>query len=243
MQRRLDGRRILVTGGSSGIGEAVARECVREGAQVAALARRADRLKDLASEIGCVPVVADVTDEASARQGVESCAASLGGIDVVINNAGVSLYESFSSGRAVNWRTMLEVNLLGTLYVTHAALPYLRASEAADIVNVSSATTHKPPTAINGVYTASKSAVRTVSESLRIELRDDDIRVTVVSPGAVATDIALGITDDAVRESLAQHLAEVGLQPGDVARQITHLLTEPRRVSFKEILVIPRGYE
>lgn len=240
----LAGRRVLVTGASSGIGATLAESLTASGARVAILARRSDALNEVRSRTGALSIVADVTDESSVAAGIEHAADHMGGIDVVINNAGIGIYGPFLGSDIARWQRMVDINLIGTLRVTHHALPFLQESEAADIVNVSSATTHKPPTSINGIYVATKLGVRAFSDSLREELRGTSVRVTTLSPGAVkSTDITASSPDESVRSLLEKRIAEIGVTPIDVARAAIGIISTPRHVGHKEVLVLPCGHE
>lgn len=235
----LGGRRVLVTGASSGIGEATARACARAGAVVACLARRTERIEALAEEIGGMAVTADVADEGRARAGVEEAAERLGGLDAVVNNAGVMRLGGVAEGRAEDWRVMLDVNVFGLLVVTQAALAHLRAAGGGDVVNMSSMSGRRVPNAAAGVYAATKHAVHALSEGLRRELHPQGIRVTVVAPGIVQTAIAEGGTDEAARSRIEQLQAELGLTPADVARQVVHILAQPPHVTLYEVALLP----
>lgn len=235
----LAGRRVLVTGASSGIGEATARACAAAGAQVACLARRAERLTQLAREIAGVAVPADVADEQSARAGVDRAADALGGLDAVVNNAGAMTLDTVSDGRAADWRQMLDVNIFGLLVVTQAALPYLRAADRGDVVNMSSMSGRRVPNAAAAVYAGTKHAVHAISDGLRRELHPEGIRVTIVSPGLVDTPLGEGSSDSAAHGRVKELQAEVGLAPSDVGRQVAHILAEPPGVVLHEIALLP----
>lgn len=236
---QLDGRRVLVTGASSGIGDATVRACAEAGAQVAALARRRARVEALAAEIGGAAVTADVADEAQARAGVEEAAQKLGGLDAVVNNAGVMRLGGLAEGRSKDWKAMLDVNVFGLLVVSQAALPHLQAAGGGDMVNVSSMSGRRVPNAAAGVYAATKHAVHALSDALRRELHAAGIRVTIVSPGIVDTDIAEGGTDEQARRRIEQLQAELGLTPTDVARQVVRILAEPPHVTLHEVALLP----
>lgn len=233
----IDGRRVLVTGASSGIGAATARACASAGARVACLARRTERVDALAAEIDGVPVTADIADETAARQGVEEAVAALGGLDAVVNNAGAMVLDHVSEGRARDWRTMLEVNVLGTLSVTHAAVPHLRAAGRGDVVMMSSMSGRRVPNAAAGVYAATKHAVHALSDGLRRELHGENIRVAVIAPGVVNTGFGAG--DSEANRRVQQLQEDIGLTPDDVARQVVWVLGEPPHVTVHEIALLP----
>lgn len=235
----LDGRRVLVTGASSGIGEATVRACAAAGARVAGLARRTQRLQVLADEVGAAAVTADVTDAGAARAGVDEAAAALGGLDAVVNNAGALSVSTVAEGDPADWQRMLDVNIFGLLVVTQAALPHLRSAGRGDVVNMSSMSGRRVPNAASGVYASTKHAVHAITEGLRLELHPDGIRVSVVAPGLVATDLAADAPATAARDRLADLQADIGLAPADVARQIVRILSEPPHVAVHEVALLP----
>lgn len=235
----LEGRRVLVTGASSGIGRATAQACAQAGARVACLARRAEELARVAEGIGGVAVTADVADERSARDGVDRAADALGGLDAVVNNAGAMVLATVSDGRPADWRRMLDVNVLGLLVVTQACLPHLRAADHGDVVNMSSMSGRRVPNAAAGVYAGTKHAVHAISEGLRRELGPDGIRVTVVAPGLVDTDFGSAGTDPEAHERVRRRQADIGLAPADVARQVAHVLAQPAHVTVHEVALLP----
>lgn len=234
----LRARRVLVTGASSGIGEAIARACAAAGARVALTARRGDRLERLAAEVDGVACPADLTNEDEARAAVETAAAHLGGLDTVVNNAGVMRPSPVSEGRVADWRAMLDLNVLALLVVTHAALPHLRTAGGGDVVTISSVSGRRVPNAAAGVYSGSKFAAHAVSEGLRQEFHAEGIRVTVVSPGLVATDL-LADEDHEAAARLRERAEAMGLSPDDVAAQVVHALAQPPEVHLREIVMTP----
>lgn len=239
MDERLEGRRVLVTGASSGIGEATVRALTGAGARVAAVARREDRLRDLAEQTGSVPLTADVADEAAISAAVDAAATALGGLDGVVNDAGVQLLAPFADGRSDEWRTLLDVNVLGLLYTTHAALRHLRAAGGGDVVWMGSVAGRRMTGSTGAVYTGTKFAVRAMAEALRMELHREGIRVCVVSPGWVHTELGLGMADEGERAGARRQQEEIGLDPADVAAEIVHALARPPHVTLHEIAVLP----
>ena len=231
----LDGRRVLVTGASSGIGEATARIAAREGAGVAVLARRAERLEALAAELDIVPVPADVTEEAALRTAVDAAAAQLGGLDALVNSAGLVRPSSYADGDPEHWRQMFEVNVLGLLYATRAAIPHLRAAGGGNIVNLSSMSGRRVASAALSIYSGTKFAVHAMSEGMRQELHRDGIRVTIVAPGFVDTPIFDDVEDDELREHYRQAVAERGLTAEQVGEQIVHAIAAPPEVTVYEL--------
>ncbi len=239
MAGKLDGRRILVTGASSGIGAATARACLAEGAQVAGIARRADRLADLARTHGLVPVAGDITDLDGARALVSTAVDSLGGLDVLVNSAGIARPGMIAEADPADWRAMFDVNVLGLLAITQAAIPHLEASDGgASIVNISSMSGRRVPTAAGGTYAATKVAVHALSEALRRELQHLGIRVTTVAPGFVATELFDGLEDSDLTERYRALAADMGMSPDDVAAAIVHALSAPDSVTTVEIAMV-----
>jgi NADP-dependent 3-hydroxy acid dehydrogenase YdfG len=251
MAGRLDGAVALVTGASSGIGEATALALAAEGATVAIAARRRDRLEALAATIDAqtraLVLETDITDQAQAIAMVERTVRDLGSLDVLVNNAGVMLLGPILDAPTEEWRRMVELNLLGLLYCTHAALPHLLAAAAgdrgvADVVNVSSVAGRVARLG-SGVYNATKWGVGAFSESLRQEVTKRHVRVSLVEPGAVATELA-GHNRPEVRETIAANFAGVTrLEAPDIAAAVVYVVTQPRHVAVNEVLVRPTEQE
>jgi NADP-dependent 3-hydroxy acid dehydrogenase YdfG len=243
MTQVLDGTVALVTGASSGIGEATARALAAQGAKVAVAARRKDRLDALASEIGGLSIEADITDRDQAIAAVERTASELGRLDTVINNAGVMLLGPIVDAPVEEWDRMIALNLQGLLYVAHAALPHLlRAAEqdprrVADLVNVSSVAGRRNG-AGGGIYQLTKHGVGAFSEALRQEVTARHVRSSLVEPGAVATELTNHLRPE-IREELRAGLAAEMLQAQDIADAIVYIVTRPRHVAVNEILIRP----
>jgi NADP-dependent 3-hydroxy acid dehydrogenase YdfG len=232
----------LVTGASSGIGEATARALAAEGATVAVAARRKERLDALAGEIGGSAIEADVTDREQAQAAVESTAQELGRLDIVVNNAGVMLLGPIVDAPVEEWDRMIELNLQGLLYVAHAALPHLlRAAEleprrVADLVNVSSVAGRRVG-AGGGIYQLTKHGVGTFSEALRQEVTARYVRSSLVEPGATRSELVSHVREE-VRSALNPSDMEI-LEAEDIADAIVYIVTRPRHVAVNEILVRP----
>ncbi|MDX6664048.1 MAG: hypothetical protein QOG68_254 [Solirubrobacteraceae bacterium] len=241
----LSGRKIAITGASSGIGEATALACAQAGAAVALAARREDRISELAKQISddggrAVALPTDVTDERQARAFVEHAYEQLGGLDGLVNNAGVMLLGPIAGAPTDEWRTMVNVNLLGLLYCTHAALPVMLKAGTGDIVNVSSVA-GRTVNAGSGVYNMTKWGVGAFSEALRQEVTGAGIRVTIIEPGAVSTELA-GHNRPEIRDMIAERFKGVErLEADDIAQAIVFALAQPQRVSINEVLVRPTG--
>jgi clavulanate-9-aldehyde reducatase len=234
----LRGRRVLITGASSGIGAATARTVAAAGAYVALLARRAERLRALADETGGVAVPADVTDRASVVAAVEAAAETCGGLDAVVNNAGVMRPGTIADADPDDWRSMLDVNVLGLLHVTQACIPHLRAAGGGNIVNLSSMSGRRLASATSTVYSATKFAVHTISDGLRRELHADRIRVSIIAPGFVETPLFTDLDDTDLRAEMERKQAELGLTPEAVAAQVTHVLAAPPEVTVHEVALL-----
>jgi NADP-dependent 3-hydroxy acid dehydrogenase YdfG len=249
MPDRLNGTVALVTGASSGIGAAAALALAEQGASVALVARRADRLDALADKIrgtgGTALVLAgDVTVEEQAREMVERTVAELGRLDTLINNAGVMLLGPAVDAPMEEWRRMVEVNLLGLLYCAHAALPHLLSAadddprHVADLVNISSVAGRVARSG-SAVYNATKHGVGAFSEGLRQEVTGRHVRVSLVEPGGTDTELS-GHNRPEVLEGIKKRFAGLErLQAEDIADAITYVVTRPRHVAVNEILVRP----
>ncbi len=239
----------LVTGASSGIGEATARALVAEGAAVALVARRADRLEALAASLTdaggrALVIAADVTSPAEADAAVQRTVDELGRLDVLINNAGVMLLGPIADAPVEEWDRMLSINVAGLLYCTKAALPHLLSAAehseraVADLVNVSSVAGRVARLG-SGVYNATKYGVGAFSESLRQEVTQRHVRVGLIEPGAVATELASHNRPE-VQEGMRERFASMQrLAAEDIAEAIAFMVTRPRHVAINEILVRP----
>ncbi|HEY7173305.1 MAG TPA: SDR family NAD(P)-dependent oxidoreductase [Micromonosporaceae bacterium] len=249
MAERLDGTVALVTGASSGIGEATAIALAEQGAAVAIAARRVDRLDSLASKIQSaggrtLVIEADVTDEVQARVAVERTVAELGRLDTLINNAGVMLLGPAVGAPLEEWQRMVDINVLGLSYCSHAALPHLLAAAedsprgVADMVNISSVAGR---VARNGsaVYNATKHGVGAFSEALRQEVTRRYVRVSLIEPGGTDTELSSHNRPE-VRQAIENRFASIErLQAPDIADAVTYIVTRPRYVAVNEILIRP----
>jgi clavulanate-9-aldehyde reductase len=241
----LSNRVVAVTGASSGIGEAVALACARAGAAVALAARRADRIELLRESIvqdggRAIAVPTDVAEEVQARAFIERANAELGRLDVLVNNAGVMLLGPIENAPTEEWRRMIDANVYGVLYCTHAALPLMHAQGSGHIINVSSVA-GRVARAGSGVYNLTKFGVGAFSESLRQEAVGLGVRVTLVEPGAVATELA-GHNRPQVLEQMAKRFQGVTpLESEDIANAVLYAIGQPPNVSVNEVLIRPSG--
>lgn len=251
MPQQLSGTTALITGASSGIGAATARRLAELGATVAVVARRQDRLEALATEIeqaggSALVVVADITDRTQADAAVNTVVEQTGRLDILVNNAGLMLLGPVVGADVEEWERMIAVNQKGLLYVTEAALPHLlRAAQddlrgVADIVNVSSIAGRQAWAGF-AVYNMTKFGVNGFTEALRQEVTKKQVRVGVLEPGAVATEL-VSHNNDQIRADLAASDAEnipVPLQPEDIADAIAFMVTRPARASVAELWAMP----
>ena len=249
MTTPLEGTVALVTGASSGIGEATAEILAKHGAAVALVARRIDRLDDLAAKLksdgaSVLPIQADVANRDEAYEAVDRVAAEFGRLDTVINNAGVMLLGPIENAPVEEWERMVNVNLLGLLYCSKAALPHLlKAADGeprgvADLVNVSSVAGRVPRLG-SGVYNATKHAVGAFSESLRQEVTGRHVRVSLVEPGAVTTELVSHNRPE-IRDQMSQRFAATQrMEATDIADVIGYIVSRPRHVAINEVLVRP----
>ncbi|MER6370345.1 SDR family NAD(P)-dependent oxidoreductase [Streptomyces mirabilis] len=249
MNRRLEGTVALVTGASSGIGHATALELAREGASVALVGRREDRLTDLAAEITgaggkALVVPADITTAQAAAEAVERTVEGLGRLDTLVNNAGLMLLGPAPSADPNDWQRMIDINLMGLMYTAHAAVPHLVKAAAeeprqvADIVNIGSLA-GRNAYAMSAVYSATKFGVGAFSEALRQELARQHVRVSVIEPGSVDTELRTH-NPDVIQQHIVAALGDIErLQSQDIADTVGYVVTRPRHVAVAELLVRP----
>lgn len=241
---KLLGKVALVTGASSGIGEATAVALAAEGAAVSLVARRKDRLEALRSRVEAgggraVAIDADLASEAGARSSVERTLAELGRLDILVNNAGLMLLGPVVGADTSDFRRMLDLNVLSLMVATHAALEPMKKQGSGHVVNVSSVSGRGASPTSAG-YSASKWAVGGFSEGLRQEVRLFGVRVTVVEPGVVATELTDHITHQPTKAAYEGRIADMRkLEPEDVAAAIVYAVTQPARVNVNEILIRP----
>ena len=235
----MTGNTAVVTGASSGIGEATARLLARSGCNVVLAARREDRLKSIAADLGeaTLAVPTDVTDQAACEDLISRALESFGSVDILVANAGLGLYGSIPDGEPEDWRLMFEVNVLGVLYTTRAAVRHMLDRGQGDVVFVSSLAGRRVPGADGTVYAATKHALTAVAEGLRMDVHDKGIRVINIEPGLVRTQFP-----ESSYPSAQEYYAQRGFSPlvaEDVARAVLYAVEQPQRVSVNEIVVRP----
>jgi NADP-dependent 3-hydroxy acid dehydrogenase YdfG len=241
----IEGKVVVITGASSGLGEATARLLARHGAQLALGARRLERLQALADELalGSDAVVrADVTQHEQVKHLVDHAVQIHGRIDVIVNNAGLMPQSLLERLKIDEWDRMIDVNIKGVLYGIAAALPYMKQQKSGHIINVSSVAGHKVGPGF-AVYAATKHAVRALSEGLRQEVKPYKIRTTVISPGAVATELPNSVSDADATERLRKFYAEIAIPADSFARAVAFAMSQPEDVDVNEIVFRPTRQE
>jgi NADP-dependent 3-hydroxy acid dehydrogenase YdfG len=245
MAQNIEGKVVVITGASSGLGEATARNLTADGAKVVLGARRFDRLASLAKELGLGEndiVQTDVKDCAQVKRLVDTAVANHGRIDVLLNNAGLMPSSLVEKLQIADWDNVIDVNIKGVLYGIAAALPHMMSQKSGHIINVSSVAAHK----VRGgstIYAATKAAVRTLSEGLRQEVKPYNIRTTIMSPGAVATELTEKITDPDFAKTFHDFYEKVAISPESFARMVAFAIGQPEDVDINEILFRPTAQD
>lgn len=240
----LSGRIALVTGASSGIGEAIAVALANAGAKVALSARRAERLEQIVAKIvaaggEALALAGDMTVEAEAQKAVADTVAHFGKLDILVNSAGVMSSGGIENCDTADYRRVFDINLFATLYTSAAAVAHMRERGEGDIINISSLAGRKGG-AMTSAYSASKHALNSMTDGMRQELGGHNIRVTILMPGATATEVAESIPDPKWREMIGQHVKRQGVvQPSEIADTVCFILSMPRHVNISEISVRP----
>jgi len=246
MSDNVKGKVVVITGASSGLGEATARRLSAEGASVVLGARRADRIQSLAKELTgkggkALAVPTDVTHYDQVKKLVDAAVKTFGRIDVMINNAGLMPHSPLERLKIDDWNRTIDVNLKGVLYGIAAALPYMKAQLGGHFINVSSVAGHKVRQG-SAVYAATKTAVRVISEGLRLEVKPYNIRVTIISPGAVATELVDSVTELDVAANLREFY-KIALPADSFANMVVFAMSQPEDVDVNEILFRPTRQE
>lgn len=246
MDNNIEGKVVVITGASSGLGEATARHLSELGAVVVLGARRLDRIRTIAGDLTranrkALAIETDVTRCEQAKRLVDAAVESYGRIDVMIGNAGLMAHSPLERLKIDDWDRMIDVNIRGVLYGIAAALPHMQRQRFGHIINVSSISGHKvrPTTA---VYAATKHAVRALTEGLRQEVKPYNIRTTVISPGAVASELPRGITEPDIAEKV-QKLYEIAVPADAFARMVAFAISQPEEVDVNEIVFRPTRQE
>jgi NADP-dependent 3-hydroxy acid dehydrogenase YdfG len=241
------GKVVVITGGSSGLGEATGRYLAERGARVVLGARRTDRLHALVEEITqhggqALARATDVTDADQVQALVDAAVDQYGRIDVIINNAGVMPHSPLERRKVDDWNRTIDVNIKGVLYGIAAALPHMQRQKSGHIINVSSVAGHRVGPG-SAVYAATKTAVRVISEGLRQEVKPWNLRTTIISPGAVATELPGSITEADVAMGIGQYYEQYAIHPESFARAVAFAISQPDDVDVNEILFRPTGQE
>jgi NADP-dependent 3-hydroxy acid dehydrogenase YdfG len=243
MTTNIDGKIIVITGASSGLGEAAARHLAAQGAKVVLGARRAERIEALAEEIRtaggeALPVATDVTDRAQVANLIDTAVRDFGRVDVLVNNAGIMPLSALESLKVDEWDRMIDVNIKGVLYGIAAALPHMKAQRSGHVITTASVAGHLIFPA-SSVYSGTKFAVRAICEGFRQEVKDYNIRTTIVSPGAVKTELLDHISDEAVQGANRDFVGSVGISPSSFASMVAFAISQPDDVDVNEIIFRP----
>ncbi|MCT8268991.1 SDR family oxidoreductase [Afifella sp. JA880] len=243
MSDNIKGKVIVITGASSGLGEATARHLAEQGATVVLGARRAERIDAIAKELTdqghkALAVTTDVTRRDQVAALVDKAVETFGRIDVMLNNAGLMPLAPLERLKIDEWDRMVDVNVKGVLYGIAAALPHMKRQKSGHIINVSSVYGHKVAPGA-AVYCGTKYAVRAISEGLRQEVKPYDIRTTVISPGAVATELLDHISEEDIAKGVREHVAEIAVPALSFARMVAFAVSQPAEVDVNEILFRP----
>lgn len=247
MSSNIEGKVVVITGASSGNGEATAHLLSAQGATVVLGARRVERIESLAKELTnrggkALAVATDVTRYEQVRNLVDAAVHNYGRIDVLLNNAGLMPHSPLERLKIDDWNQTIDVNLKGVLYGIAAALPYMKEQKSGHFINVSSVAGHKVRPS-SAVYAATKSAVLVISEGLRQEVKPYNIRTTVISPGALATELASSITEPDIAESVRNFMHEIALPAESFARVVAFAISQPEEMDINEIVFRPTRQE
>lgn len=244
MHNNIKGKVVVITGASSGLGEATARHLSAQGAAVVLGARRTDRIESLTDEINsnggkALAVTTDVTQQNQLKQLVDSAVDQFGPVDVMLNNAGLMPISPIERLKIDEWDQMIDVNVKGVLYGIAAALPYMKEQKSGHIINVSSVAGHKVAPGYT-VYSATKNAVRTITDGLRQEVGGTyNIRTTVISPGAVNTELIDSISEEDIQKKTRESASSIWLSPDSFAGAIAYAINQPEEMDVNEILFRP----
>ncbi len=245
MNQQNAGKVVVITGASSGLGEAAARRLAAEGARLVLGARRIERLQALADALSPAAVSVlqtDVTDAAQVQRLVDHAVETHGALDVIVNNAGLMPHSPLERGKIEDWDRMIDVNVKGVLYGIAAALPHMKAQGSGHIINVSSVAGHKVRPG-SAVYAATKAAVRMISEGLRQEVKPYNIRTTVISPGAVESELPDSLTEPDFSKAVHEFYEKFAIPAESFANMLAFAMSQPPDVDVNEILFRPTSQE
>jgi NADP-dependent 3-hydroxy acid dehydrogenase YdfG len=247
MSTNVLGKVVVISGASSGLGEATARLLSSQGAAVVLAARRAERIQKLADEITAqggkaLAVTTDVTNAAQVKELSDQAVETFGRIDVLLNNAGLMPHSPLERLKIADWDQMIDVNLKGVLYGIAAVLPHMKVQKSGHIINTSSVAAHKVRPG-SAVYAATKAAVLIISEGLRQEVKPYNIRTTVISPGAVKTELANSITEPDVAEGVRKFMDAIAVPAETFANVVSFAISQPEDVDINEIIFRPTKQE
>lgn len=247
MSDNIAGKVIIITGASSGMGEAAARHLAEKGAKIVMAARRMERIEAIAKELKqqgkqAMAIPTDVAKYEDVENLIQATVAAFGRVDVLINNAGVMPLSRLEQGKVEEWNQMIDVNLRGVLHGIAAVLPYMKTQKSGHIINTASVAAHLVFPA-SSVYSATKFAVRALTEGLRQESAAHNIRATLISPGAVKTELLEHITDQEVKAVNQDYVESVGVSAETYARMVAFAISEPEDVGVSEIIFRPTAQE
>lgn len=247
MENNIKDKVVIITGASSGMGEAAAKHLATLGATVILGARRAEKIEELAKKINeaggkALAVAADVTNLDQVKNLVDTAVQKFGRVDVILNNAGIMPLSPMDRINVEEWNTMIDVNIKGVLNGIAASLPYMKVQKFGQIINTSSVAGHK---VFNGsaVYSATKYAVRALTEGLRMEVKPYNIRTTIVCPGAVKTELLEHISEADIQQANKDYVGEVGISPDSFARVVAFAISQPEDVDINEVIFRPTAQE
>ncbi|CAN5242957.1 SDR family oxidoreductase [soil metagenome] len=247
MENNIKGKVVIITGASSGMGEAAAKHLSSLGATVVLGARRGDKIEKLAKDINdnggeALAFAVDVTQRDQVKKMVDAAVEAFGRVDVILNNAGIMPLSPMERLNVDEWDMMIDVNIKGVLNGIAAVLPYMTAQKSGQIINTSSVAGHK---VFNGsaVYSATKYAVRALTEGLRMEVKPYNIRTTIVCPGAVKTELLEHISEADIRQANKDYVGAVGISPDSFARVVAFAISQPEDVDINEVIFRPTSQE
>lgn len=247
MENNIKNKVVIITGASSGLGEAAANHLAELGAIVVIGARRAEKIEKLAKDIQeaggkALAVTVDVTNLEQVKNLVDKAVQQFGRVDVILNNAGVMPLSPMDRINVEEWNTMIDVNIKGVLNGIAAVLPYMKEQKSGQIINTSSVAGHKVFGG-SAVYSATKYAVRALTEGLRMEVKPYNIRTTIVSPGAVKTELLKHISEADIQQANKDYVGEVGISPDSFARVVAFAISQPEDVDINEVIFRPTAQE